>query len=206
MKTYDQLCALALALERIEGRWTLLIVRELLTGPKRFSEMRAMLTGIAPNLLAQRLEEMVDSGLIEKGGDGSRFGSYRLTALGHALEETVSSLVRWGGAFVPQAMRKKGTLQSPHWLVVALKALLEKKLIRARVTGQVVVDSFFICVKAAPGEAPAIFESRVANPDFTVTVDYRNCLALFSGAIPSWRKDDRISVTGNSGSLAVLLG
>jgi DNA-binding HxlR family transcriptional regulator len=109
-----------------------LIIRELLTGPKRFSDLLAGLPGIATNLLASRLRAMEDNGLIERVSWPPPVAStvYTLTALGRQLEDAVHALVRWGGHF----MRARVPRQSfrPHWFGVALQALLKY----ARVVGK----------------------------------------------------------------------
>jgi DNA-binding HxlR family transcriptional regulator len=206
MKRYKQLCGLALSLERIGDRWTLLIVRELLTGAKRFSEIRSMLPGLAPNLLAARLIEMQLNGIVEKAGDSDQPGKYRLTALGQDLEESILPLIRWGGIFIPREAQSKKTFESPHWLIVALKALLENKSYRQQVLGQLIVDGFPIFLKIGPKNRPVVVGSRVSGADFTLTLGYRTCMGLFSGAIQSWRNDQRIGFSGKPECLETLLG
>ena len=63
---YGQYCGLAKALELIGGRWALLIVRELLTGPKRYTELQHGLPGIPTNILSSRLRELEEAGLVER--------------------------------------------------------------------------------------------------------------------------------------------
>jgi DNA-binding HxlR family transcriptional regulator len=80
-------------------RWTLLIVRDMLLGPRRYSQLLESLQGITTNLLAKRLKDMQRLGLIEKCGGGSA-ARYRLTEEGAALEPAVMELARWGGRFM----------------------------------------------------------------------------------------------------------
>ena len=115
-KTYGQHCALARALDRVGDRWTLLIVRELLVGPRPWADLKAGLPGIATNLLAARLRELEADGIVR------RDQAYELTPLGRELAEPVHALVRWGGNFM--AAPGPGDAFSPHWLVVALGAVL----------------------------------------------------------------------------------
>jgi len=65
-KSYQQYCGIAASLDRIGDRWTLLILRELLLGDQRFTDLRGALPGLAPNLLAERLRNLEDDGLVEK--------------------------------------------------------------------------------------------------------------------------------------------
>ena len=97
-RSYGQLCALAEALDLIGERWTLLVVRELLIGPARFSDIEDHLAGVGPNLLSARLRMLVDAGLVTSEpvpGDG-RGRQYRLTEFGETLREPVLALARWG--------------------------------------------------------------------------------------------------------------
>src|SRR5438309_8057856 len=95
-RTYKQFCGLARALDVVGERWTMLIVRNLLLGPRRYSDLMRGLPGITKNLLAKRLKEMEQSRLIERiSGPGSDAGhAYRLTALGAELEPAVHALGR----------------------------------------------------------------------------------------------------------------
>src|ERR1700759_3424008 len=65
-RTYDQNCPIARGLDVVGARWTLLILRELVGGARRYGDLRAGLPGIATNLLAERLKEMQDAGLVER--------------------------------------------------------------------------------------------------------------------------------------------
>src|SRR5215831_6402600 len=98
-RSYDQYCGVARSLDVVGERWTLLIVRNLLLGPRRYSDLLAELPGITTNLLAKRLKEMESAGLIEKHDQRRPGGAvvYALTATGAALEPVVMELGRWGG-------------------------------------------------------------------------------------------------------------
>jgi len=94
-KSYHQHCGLARALDVVGERWTLLIVRELLLGTRRYSQLQKSLEGITTNLLADRLKRMQQGGLIEKTPAG-----YRLTPAGEELEPAIMALARWGGRYM----------------------------------------------------------------------------------------------------------
>lgn len=97
-KTYEQYCAVARALDVVGDRWTLLVVRELLTGPKRNTDLRDGLPGIATNLLSDRLRALRGGGLVERAAlpPPAPANVYRLTARGRALEPVVLALAHWG--------------------------------------------------------------------------------------------------------------
>lgn len=116
-RTYAQYCGLAKALDHVGDRWTLLIVRELLVGPRRYTQLRRALPGIATNLLADRLQQLQDDGIASR-----HEGLYQLTPFGQELEDAVHALVRWGGRWMTN--RDSTEAFEPSWLVVALRALL----------------------------------------------------------------------------------
>jgi DNA-binding HxlR family transcriptional regulator len=94
---YGQYCGLAKALELVGGRWALLIVRELLIGPKRYTELQHGLPGIPTNILSSRLRELEEAGLVERSLLAhSSSVVYGLTAYGLDLEEAVVRLGVWG--------------------------------------------------------------------------------------------------------------
>jgi DNA-binding HxlR family transcriptional regulator len=95
MKKYNQFCGLAKALDVVGERWTLLIIRDLLIGPRTYTELMESQEGITTNLLAERLKHLEASGLISKTKDGKTF-FYNLTELGNALEPAILALGGWG--------------------------------------------------------------------------------------------------------------
>ena len=97
MRTYGDGCAIAQALDLIGERWALLVVRELLLGPKRYTDLRRGLPNASPNVLSQRLSELEDAGVIRRRKLPPPAGArvYELTDWGRELEETVMSLGRW---------------------------------------------------------------------------------------------------------------
>jgi DNA-binding HxlR family transcriptional regulator len=97
VRTYEHFCMLARALERVGDRWTLLVVRDLLGAPRRFTDLAALLGGITPKTLAQRLRELEDAGIVEVDRrPGRREVWYRLTPAGEDLAPVVESLFLWG--------------------------------------------------------------------------------------------------------------
>jgi DNA-binding HxlR family transcriptional regulator/putative sterol carrier protein len=98
MRGYEQYCGLARALDLVGGRWSLLIVRELLTGPKRFTALEQGLPGIATNVLSSRLRDLEEAGLVRRSlvSPASSSVVYGLTPYGLELEEPVVHLGMWG--------------------------------------------------------------------------------------------------------------
>jgi DNA-binding HxlR family transcriptional regulator len=124
MRTYRQYCSMARSLDVIGDRWTLLIVRELLTqGPSRYTDLKRGLPGIATNLLADRLREMELAGLVVRRQAPPPVATalFDLTDRGRDLQGVVRELVRWGG---PLMMAPSGSDSfRAHWLVIPLRHL-----------------------------------------------------------------------------------
>ena len=95
---YDDPCGIARALDAAGDRWALLIVRELIFGPQRFSQLRAGLPGVSPNVLAQRLRELAAAGIVRSAllDPPAAVAVYELTERGLALEPVLLELARWG--------------------------------------------------------------------------------------------------------------
>ena len=120
-RTYTQFCGLARALDHVGERWTMLLVRDLLLGPLRYSDLLAGLPGITTNLLARRLEQMTTAGLIVKQRlpPPAAATVYALTPLGRELEPALLALGKWGWHFMdPSEDRFR---RDVSWAVVALK-------------------------------------------------------------------------------------
>jgi DNA-binding HxlR family transcriptional regulator len=98
MRTYGDGCGVAHALDLVGERWALLVVRELLLGPKRFTDLRAGMPKASPNVLAQRLRELEQAGIVRRRGLPPPAASmvYELTAWGRELEPIVRAIGAWG--------------------------------------------------------------------------------------------------------------
>src|SRR6202163_1266991 len=97
-RTYADPCGIARALDLVGERWALLVVRELVLGPKRFTDLRAGLPNLSPDVLAQRLRELEQAGIVRRRKLPPPAGSrvYELTEWGSELEPVVIALGRWG--------------------------------------------------------------------------------------------------------------
>ena len=96
MSTYGQFCPVAKAMEVLDERWTLLVVRELLAGSTRFNELRRGVPKMSPALLSKRLRTLERVGVVVREDDGGGRVSYRLTQAGHELRPLVEALGAWG--------------------------------------------------------------------------------------------------------------
>jgi DNA-binding HxlR family transcriptional regulator len=121
-RSYGQYCAAAKALDAVGERWTLLVIRELLTGPKRYTDLRDGLPGISTDLLAARLHDLEAEGLVERQVLPPPAASkvYALTDDGSALEPVLVALSRWGARRL--STDQDGEFRS-HWLTLSLRSM-----------------------------------------------------------------------------------
>ncbi|MFL6657674.1 MAG: winged helix-turn-helix transcriptional regulator [Massilia sp.] len=133
-RSYNQYCPLARTLDVLGERWTLLIVRELLSGPKRFKDLQDALVGIGTNLLSARLKEVERNGLVTRAklpppGVAS---VYELTEHGRKLDETLLSLIRWGIPLLAAPKRPEENFQ-PHWMLHGMLSTFKPSLAKGLV-------------------------------------------------------------------------
>lgn len=123
-RSYRQYCAVARALDVLGDRWTLLVLRELLDGPRRYADLLAGLQSISTDILARRLRELEDAGLVERDVLPPPAASrvYRLTASGREVEPVIASLARFG--FERLGARRADDAADPRWLALAVRTLL----------------------------------------------------------------------------------
>jgi DNA-binding HxlR family transcriptional regulator len=129
-KRYDQYCPVCHALGLVGERWALLIVRELLRGPKRYTDLVEGMPGIGTNILAARLRELEQGGILRKRKLPPPAAStvYELTEYGAELEEPLYALARWGARSLPPPGRKDEFY--PEWGLNAFAALLNEEAAR----------------------------------------------------------------------------
>ena len=119
--SYNDGCAAAHALDLIGERWTMIVVRELLLGPKRYSDIQRDVFGIGPAVLAQRLQDLEASGIVQRrrlAGPG-RIDVYELTEWGYGLEAVNTALSLWAAA--SPALPREADM-SPDAVVLAMRA------------------------------------------------------------------------------------
>jgi len=122
-RNYDDPCGIARALDVIGDRWALLVVRELVFGPKRFLQLRAGLRTVSPNVLSQRLRDLEAAGIVRRDelAPPASVAVYELTDRGRALEPVLLELGRWGSQEPIATSREL----SPDALMVALKTAFD---------------------------------------------------------------------------------
>ncbi|MEX1141582.1 MAG: winged helix-turn-helix transcriptional regulator [Thermoleophilaceae bacterium] len=126
-RTYSDACGIPRALDRVGERWALMIVRELILGPKRFTDVRAALPGLSPDVLSQRLRDLEQSGIVERATLPPPAAShvYELTDWGRELESVLLALGRWG-ARAPAPPEGCGMSFDAH--ILSMKTLFDPEL------------------------------------------------------------------------------
>jgi DNA-binding HxlR family transcriptional regulator len=183
-RRYDQHCSVARALDVVGERWTLLVVRELLTGPKRFKDLLEGLPGIGTNLLAARLKDLEGHGILQRATLPPPAGSkvYELTGVGLALEPVVMALSQWGLGFLGNPDGDDDL--RPSWAMVAVRSRLDpgavsegvRESYEFRVTGEV----FYVRVRDGKAE---VRQGPASEPDLIFSGDAQAFLALASGQL-----------------------
>ena len=124
-RDYQQFCGLARALELVGGRWSMLIVRDLLVGPRRFTDLREGLPGIPTNVLSARLRELEEAGIVRRQAQPRPLTgvAYELTEYGLELEQAVIALGMWGVRSMKP--RREGDFVSVHALSLGLRGMFQ---------------------------------------------------------------------------------
>lgn len=195
--TYQQFCAVAAALDVVGDRWTLLVVRELLIGPRRYGELLAGLPGVATNLLADRLRRLEAAGLVSQEPDG-RVRVYRLTERGAELDGVVGALARFGIGLLPA--EADGLAFRPEWLATAVRYLLRPGVPADELVVRFAVGSSdAVVLRLGP---TGVVVDADAVPDVVLTGDPAALVALLRDGA----SDGRVTVTGDRAGLARALG
>ncbi len=202
-RSYGQFCGLARALDAVGDRWSLLIVRELLPGPMRYSELMASLGGIATNLLADRLRSLESSGVIERRLGQTSGVVYALTPWGSQLREPIEALIHWS---IPlMASGRGGDAFQPRWLAVALQALLRGRTAEPPAELGIEVPGAFMTLRIGK-DGPHVTLQPDRRPDTVLEVGPEAILRLAAGAITTDEALSRASVHGDPRVITTVLG
>jgi DNA-binding HxlR family transcriptional regulator len=182
--SYGQFCPVAKAMELLDERWTMLVVRELVLGSRHFNELRRGVPRMSPTLLSKRLATLIRAGVVERWDDGTRV-TYRLTESGRELEPIVEAIGRWG-------LRWIGELGDadldPHLLVWDIHRNVH---VEALPPGRTVLRFRFTDVEAAQRNwwiviTPDEVDVCDADPGFDVRVTVQSTLRALTEV---WRGD-----------------
>ncbi|HXB50435.1 MAG TPA: winged helix-turn-helix transcriptional regulator [Streptosporangiaceae bacterium] len=194
-RRYNDPCGIARALDVIGDRWALLIVRELIFGPKRFRQLREGLQSVSPNVLSQRLRDLEDSGVVRRQILDPPAGVpvYDLTERGRALEPVLLELGRWGSQ---QPLTGPDEL-SADALFVALKAVFDPRAAADGTFAVNVDDSWFRVIVSC--DSIDIARTRAMEPSATFHTDIATLRAVAFGrvSLAAAESEGRITIQGD---------
>jgi len=178
-RSYGDQCGVARSLDVIGERWALLIVRELLLGPKRFNDLLAGLPGASPNVISQRLRELAADGVIRAVDlpPPAKVRVYELTDWGRELEPVVLHLGKWGD----RAPLPEGAQVGLDSVLLAIQAAVDPARVNGRFEIRVGADNF--TVDGTSGRA-RFRRGTAEHPDATVASDPDTFRAVVFGQRP----------------------
>jgi len=200
MRSYDQYCAVARALDIVGDRWTLLIVRELLLRPCRYGELQDGLPGVATNLLAERLRHLEESGVVARDEQGR----YELTPWGKGLATPVREFARWAALLM--AEKQSGDSFRSRWLEIPFDLMFggfdpnrPDLEIEVRAGGEEAVT-----VVSRSGEVRS-HAGPAKSPDIVVSGPADAVIGLMAGRLDEDAAvEEGVSILGDFGQLAQL--
>jgi DNA-binding HxlR family transcriptional regulator len=207
-RSYNQYCGLAYALDIVGERWTLLIVRELIAGPRRFKDLVDGLPGISTNLLAERLRNLEQQGMLNRRVLPPPAGStvYELTLLGQALEKTLLELGKWGSQFVPPSSEGAAVLHVGSYALTLKTFFRPEQAQGVNETYELRIDNEILQVQIAAGEIQ-VRQGESRKADVIFYTDMLSYLGLLQRQI---QPDEAVAgglirVEGDPGALSRFL-
>jgi DNA-binding HxlR family transcriptional regulator len=207
-RSYGHFCMLAKALERVGDRWTLLVVRDLRSGPKRFTDLMARMAGITPKTLTQRLRDLEADGLVEVDRrPGRREVWYRLSPAGEDLGPALEELLLWGLRHAAEPPRPDEPVHPEHVLHAVQLQLQREGVDAGSVRWAVHVPGTDTYILSGDGTR---WDLRIDpygenTPDVTITAT-RSALARFLTAPPPRDPHpDDVQITGKPAAIRAFL-
>lgn len=181
---YGQFCPVAKAMELLDERWTMLVVRELMLGSKHFNEIRRGVPRMSPALLSKRLTTLARAGVVDRHQDGSQV-TYQLTTAGRELVPIVEAVGQWGMRWVPELGDED---LDPHLLLWDIHRRIDLQAVPA---GRTTVEFTFDDVRASTRDwwlviTDAGVDVCDVDPGYDVRVSVRTSLRTMSRV---WRGD-----------------
>jgi DNA-binding HxlR family transcriptional regulator len=181
-RNYGQYCGLAAALDVLGERWTLLIVRELLTGPCRYNELLANLPGIGTNLLADRLKFLTEVGVVrQRPQEGSKTKTYELTEQGEGLREAVLAFARWGLGMLGTPVAED--FVRPRWGALAVEAMIDPSAAGPDEQYEFRLDDEVFHVSVEGGEVKVAYGKAPQEPALVVHTDAVTFVEIGAGRL-----------------------
>jgi DNA-binding HxlR family transcriptional regulator len=193
-RPYNQYCGVARALDQVGERWSLLIVRDLLTGPQRYSDLQHRLAGIPSDMLANRLRHLEAAGIVRRSVLPPPAGSkvYELTDRGRALEATIVELARWGAELLGEPT--PDDVFDMQWIALSLRSRFRPdRAAGVDLTIHFVVDGETVAVDVRDGRMTTRdLSPEDESPDLVVAGDP----AALAAAARGEATGDRVRLTG----------
>ena len=202
-RTYGDGCAIAHGLDLVGERWSLLVVRELLLGPKRFTDLRRGLPNASPNVISGRLRELEAAGVVTREKLPPPAGSrvYALTDWGRELEAVVIALGRWGAR---SPAPPSGAPIGADSLALALRDRLTPGRRRAEYELRLGDDRYRLRLA---GGAVELERGSAETPDATISADPTALAAVLWGdrSLADAERAGDVTVTGDRGAVEALV-
>lgn len=203
-RRYNQYCATAKTLDIVGERWTLLITRELLTGPKRYTDLRESLPGIGTSLLAARLHHLQDAGVIRATTLPKPAGTavYELTEAGRDLQPAIMAIAQWGLKWVLGDPEPDDVFR-PGWAVLGMQAAYDREAAEGVAdTYEFRVGTEVFFARVENGAVSSEYGHAVA-PDVIFTADDDAFMDIASGRLTFAEavKTKRIAAEGGAAAI-----
>jgi DNA-binding HxlR family transcriptional regulator/putative sterol carrier protein len=203
MRTYGDGCAIARGLDLVGERWALLVVRELLLGPKRYTDLRRGLRNASPNVLSERLRELETAGVVRRRKLPPPAGSrvYELTDWGLQLEETVMSLGQWAAR--SPTPPGDAPIQSADSVILALRARFDPGAARGlRATYELRLGEDRFSVEVADDEIE-VARGGADQPDATIETDSDTLGAVLWGdrSLANAQRSGELTIEGDKATV-----
>ncbi|MGW7004943.1 winged helix-turn-helix transcriptional regulator [Streptomyces sp. NPDC054933] len=204
-RSYDQYCAIARALDTVGDRWTLLIVRELQAGPRRYTDLHADLPGVSTDVLASRLKDMERDGLTTRRRlppPGTAV-VYELTPHGRDLLPVLAALAGWGAPALGE--RRPTDAMRAHWFAIPLMSRLKQLGVLQTGTIDIQLEEGVFHLRVDDGEL-TYGDGAAQLADVRLTLDTETCVAIAddSLSLEAGLEQGRIRLCGE-GPLATAL-
>jgi DNA-binding HxlR family transcriptional regulator/putative sterol carrier protein len=203
VRSYQQFCPAARALDVVGERWALLVVRELLYGPKRYTDLQDGLPRIGPNVLADRLRSLESAGVVEKQRLPPPAAStvYKLTERGEGLRPVLSELFRWGLQLL-DAPAGDEALRASYWLpAIEAAASLGPSAAEFDDTYEFRIGEEIVTVVVSSGQID-VRQGPAESPDLVLEVDPETFSQLGMGRVSAEQcvEAGTLSVDGDRGA------
>jgi DNA-binding HxlR family transcriptional regulator len=202
VKRYGQWCGVAQALDVVGDRWAMLIVRDLLFGPQRYSDLLAGLPGIGTTVLAERLRTMQKAGVVTRRmlPPPAASAVYELTEPGQALRPVLAALWQWGVRSGSRPM--PGDIDRPSWMLLSL--LATGRTLTAGRSCELRVDGEVFTVSAAQ-DGPAVQAGADRHTPAAVTIAVDDLASLMTGRRKGKALRSRVRIEGDETAALELL-